>query len=754
MRAFETRYSDHIKVVELVGHRDKLIIDPRLSLHDLLNSAYRQKVESKTTLEPTSDEKIQEAAAIVATDVQDNWKPAETYDLSAESIQRSIPHSLMLLVTSLFSSANQPAQVAICQDLIAQITRRTPPKHITLASSIHHLTGSKVAIDLLNKLGHCCSYTELQRLYTGSSMSELNRAKEIGAIIPKNILPGSLGLIQAAADDDDFQVDTRDGNQSTHGTTMMLLQHRSQFGAVPELGTRTKTRRTSLESDEFTEFFTRTTISLPKKVEPPSVIEARAIRVMQRDFLQDTTTLQTALKIDQEWVLTRLAPTKLFDLQIQPSSQTCPSWSAYNARQLTADEVTVATVGYCPMWDHNPNDPSTIYTVLTALQHMMNQLNQTHSVITFDLALYKIAKEIQWNRPREFEHTIIHLGGFHIAMNYLAALGTMRDTSGLRELLVDSGLFSEVVANQVLRCKHYNRAILAHKLLYETMMRKKLEALGEWMQEEERDDPLETESQNNSQTDQILGQLEDMDTAKGSSTMYQFWNHYIKSVSIVLSFIRSERTGNWQLYLDSMMAMLPVFSAYDRNNYSRWLPVYLSDMITLEDTAPQVHGEFVQGKFSINRTGKSFAGVSVDQVLEQTLNRDSKSSSGLVGISNNEEARNKWFFTTHIRAHLLGLQRDLCEVKSENPSAAAAHKEDRSPVTMKDEASIQAILATLERFEVNPFRGGDLTNLATGIKPSKDGATHISSAPTIGRDRATEFIQERLASTSKSTTIM
>lgn len=127
---------------------------------------------------------------------------------------------------------------------------------------------------------------------------------------------------------------------------------------------------------------------------------------------------------------------------------------------------------------------------------------------------------------------------------------------------------------------------------------------------------------------------------------------YLKSVQILLGLVRAERCGEWQQYLDCLIGMLPFFYAYDRVNYSRWLPVYICDMINLEDNAPDVHREFSSGKFSINRTGRSFAAVPTDMVLEQTLNKDSKGAGGLKGISNDEQARTKWFLTSHVRAHL------------------------------------------------------------------------------------------------------
>jgi len=96
-------------------------------------------------------------------------------------------------------------------------------------------------------------------------------------------------------------------------------------------------------------------------------------------------------------------------------------------------------------------------------------LKQKHSVIAFDEAIYKIAKEIQWNKPTEFSNTIIRMGGFHILMNYMAALGAVVKSSGLTQVLVRGDIYSEVTVKQVLCGKHYNRGVQAHKIVYEAI---------------------------------------------------------------------------------------------------------------------------------------------------------------------------------------------------------------------------------------------------------------------------------------------
>ena len=56
---------------------------------------------------------------------------------------------------------------------------------------------------------------------------------------------------------------------------------------------------------------------------------------------------------------------------------------------------------------------------------MSKLLQQSTAVITFDLAIYSKKEEIHWHYPEEFQNLVIHLGGFHIALSYLALIGKM-----------------------------------------------------------------------------------------------------------------------------------------------------------------------------------------------------------------------------------------------------------------------------------------------------------------------------------------
>jgi hypothetical protein len=76
-----------------------------------------------------------------------------------------------------------------------------------------------------------------------------------------------------------------------------------------------------------------------------------------------------------------------------------------------------------------------------------------------------------------------------------------------------------------------------------------------------------------------------------SSQLFRFWTEYMRAVQVMLSLIRAERSGKWNLYIDSLVQCLPLLFAYDRQNYSTWLPIYIADMLALESTAPEVRIE-------------------------------------------------------------------------------------------------------------------------------------------------------------------
>ena len=70
---------------------------------------------------------------------------------------------------------------------------------------------------------------------------------------------------------------------------------------------------------------------------------------------------------------------------------------------------------------------------------------------------------------------------------------------------------------------------------------------------------------------------------------------------------------------------------------------------------------------------------------EQTLNKDVKNHSGNIGIPNKDNARNKWFFTTHIKA-AVNAELDSMIEKDEH-KAGDWHHTDNFRLISKDQSN-------------------------------------------------------------------
>ena len=170
-------------------------------------------------------------------------RPLDVKEICLETAKRIVPPPILyMLIREIISPSeikepeistackrieDERKVLTISQDIIhsASNGRVKLPKQIGVAMAVHHLTGSKVLITLLNRMGHCSSYSEVQEVDTSLAMAE-----QFGTVVPSNISSGP--FIQFAADNNDLKEETLDGKNTTHATTMVVYQ-RKQFG--PEL---------------------------------------------------------------------------------------------------------------------------------------------------------------------------------------------------------------------------------------------------------------------------------------------------------------------------------------------------------------------------------------------------------------------------------------------------------------------------------------------------------------------------------------
>ena len=191
-------------------------------------------------------------------------------------------------------------------------------------------------------------------------------------------------------------------------------------------------------------------------------------QVQEEWFNGENELFQSASCADEVWKVMRLHPTSL--TESPPSevidSQPIPGWSAFNSI-LYPDLPQICMVGYCPLIDSASTEFSTVYTVLKHAQAISNIMGQEDTVITFDLAIYVKAKQIQWKFPNEFSDVVIRMGTFRIAFNFLAIICKRFLNSGLEDLLIESGVYAAGTTSTLMKGKSYNRGVRAHKLCME-----------------------------------------------------------------------------------------------------------------------------------------------------------------------------------------------------------------------------------------------------------------------------------------------
>ena len=100
----------------------------------------------------------------------------------------------------------------------------------------------------------------------------------------------------------------------------------------------------------------------------------------------------------------------------------------------------------------------------------------------------------------------------------------------------------------------------------------------------------------------------------------KFWRSFLEMCELLFNIIFATRSGHWSLYLMSLRQALPWFFAY-------------KDLVHLEKDFPDIHSEFENGNFSVQPSPENpFGRIEADEVIETTINKDTKTPSGTTGI--------------------------------------------------------------------------------------------------------------------------
>ena len=670
------------------------------------------------------DNIIDMAASIIRDEIRKEVYECTIYpDMNNLSGAKSmVPKSLHRLLHGIIAGradANEPKErrsTAIAHSIIKSCRPRSfvSPVLLSIGTYIHRKYASRELIDILSSLSFCDNYREVQRL-TAAFLVEEGPSYHLG------------NFTQFIFDNADINVSTLTGHDTFHAMGGIACVTPPTEIPQPKL-----MRQKNIPSIEFAGKFGYIELKHYRKPTAPglkSVTISPLVYVDQSELIG----LASGKILDVLWQYS-------FTLGHQPSN--VPSWSGFMQVVGGTHAPDQSRIVILPFVNHDPSDPSTIYTSLTFAQKLSDQYNLGVCPVTFDQPLYVKAAEIVASSP-DIKSICVRLGGFHTLMSYMGSIGYVMAGSGLEALW--ETVYAPNTVVHMLSGHAYARALRAHLLSSAAIVSLVVNTPGcmsgidvEHLNEtfkglltgnasaEDVGDELEQASHS------ILNQLKELSQ---QSRTGRLWMNYYQYVGIIQQFLRAERTGNWKLHIQTVREMIPLFHAAGHLAYAKSARLYVQEMDNLENkmSADQYQKFTEKGYFSIHRTEHSWGGNFSDQTIEQDLMRLLKTAGGMShGRGITDSSLSKW---VHSLPYCIPICDALETFTGVHTLASEQHKDLRISSTIKDSRDCNIFANWLA--DHSPFQyteNGALISISSGLVA--DEKVNCDEADVIGTSAA------------------
>ena len=617
------------------------------------------------------------------------------------------------------------------------------PKHILLPLGIKKLTGNVETIHILNRLGHGIAYSQLLEIETAVAMQQQTSTSSV----PSSVLPHVFTTL--AWDNIDNCEETLTGEGTSHRVNGIVIQHIVEgpraFNVDEFIA---HTRQRSLKSVD---------LPLPRYT---TVQRVGPVTGPIADCVDDASKA-ASFRSNLLWMVSRVSAAK---------TQSVPSWTGFNIRIRSDHNVTADNVVYLSPIDGPASSMATVWELLTRSVQIQKELSLPSIVCVFDQALYAKVAEVVWAHQDKFSSVVLCLGVFHTVCTLLRIIGRRFADAGLRDVFVETGIVAQGSVSAVLEGRHYNRGMRAHKLMFEALLRLAWTHFHERVVTYSCDDDrvkiaeaLYHIGQLNadlceSQWHSIL-QLESVQFLMtkfedfleflrlSNGELSAFWMSYVDIVNLMLDIVRASREGNWSLHMQCIRSMIPWCFAYDCSNYARYLPVYLTHMLNLEQQHPEVQSEFRCRSFSVQLSNyNTFGRIPVDQTIEETINKDSITAGGLKGFSRNAAAVQRHFLAAGMTSTCLKQLRILTKVSPNGLS----HADLTLSRIQHDERDVKKAVELLTSSWIDPFADDpqDLVSLSSAKVGPVKVRDNLLQALQYGETAYEKFQTDRLCADS------
>ncbi|KAG5862641.1 hypothetical protein JTB14_004270 [Gonioctena quinquepunctata] len=335
---------------------------------------------------------------------------------------------------------------SICSDIIYAVTkgRCKPAKNLTLGLAMKSSTNSRQVITMLNRYGHSIGYNLAEELETEMTYTSIQN----NAVIPAGIIATSTLSTHVAFDNFDRFVDTTSGKDTMHDTVGIIYQFTSADN-VDNLDTTTSSEP---EVNEEGPLRKRRREIRPYYSKPKTNLQLLPVDSFTTviDVCQGAT--EVATDKDLLWIMSL---SKL---------DSVPMWLGYNCL-ISIDLSEKQKIKFLPPINSSPTSYAIVNETLVMANEIAEKCQQEQIIVTYDLAIAKMAMKIQEKEKPKFDKVFVNLGAFHMEMAFFKAIGKYIDGSGLVEILVRTEVLANGSMNSFLDSKHFNRCKRLHPLI-------------------------------------------------------------------------------------------------------------------------------------------------------------------------------------------------------------------------------------------------------------------------------------------------
>ena len=141
-----------------------------------------------------------------------------------------------------------------------------------------------------------------------------------------------------------------------------------------------------------------------------------------------------------------------------------PMWTDWNT-ELFIEKCPKQRVEYMQHILFSPTRTDVVKETIVQSKRVSEECGSTFAIITYDLAIAKIAKKIQNEEPDEFKDVFIMFGAFHIEESIFSAIGKLIEGYRGPYLPIESGVITPGSMNRFLKENMRNCCRRGHIIL-------------------------------------------------------------------------------------------------------------------------------------------------------------------------------------------------------------------------------------------------------------------------------------------------